>query len=69
MYLKLKQAFETKSLWKLLCISYLEHKTNTWVQSKVNFSVGPQDPLLATAKGQKLGLGMSNAMVGRGNAG
>ena len=25
------QAFETKCLRKLLCISYLEHKTNYWV--------------------------------------
>ena len=24
------QAFETKCLRKLLCISYLEHKTNDW---------------------------------------
>ena len=44
---KMIQAFETKCLRKLLCISYLEHKTNNWVQSKVNFLVSPQEPLLA----------------------
>ena len=30
------QAFETKCMNKLLCISYLEHKTNDWVRSKSN---------------------------------
>ena len=36
------QAFETMYLRKLLYISYLEHKTNDWVQSKINnFLVGP----------------------------
>ena len=39
---------------KLLCISYLEHKTNNWTQSKTNFLVDPQEPLLATVKRQKL---------------
>ena len=29
-------------------------KTNDWVRSKINFPVGPQAPLLATAKRQKL---------------
>ena len=29
------QAFESKSLRKLLCTSYLEHKTNDWVRSKI----------------------------------
>ena len=33
---------------------YLEHKTNDWVRSKINFLVGPQEPLLATVKRQKL---------------
>ena len=42
------QAFETKCMRKLLCISYLEHKTNDWVRNKVNFLMGPQEPLLAT---------------------
>ena len=48
------EAFETKCLLKLLCISYLEHKTNDWVQSKINFLVGTQEPLLATVKRWKL---------------
>ena len=39
---------------KLLCISYLEHKSNDWVRSKINFLVGPQEPLLATVKRLKL---------------
>ena len=38
---------------KLLRISYLEHKTNDWVQSNINFLVGPQE-LLATDKRRKL---------------
>ena len=42
------QAFETKCPRKLLRISYLEHRTNDWVQSNVSFLVGPQEPLLAT---------------------
>ena len=33
---------------KLLGISYLEHKINDWVRSKINFLVCPQEPLLAT---------------------
>ena len=32
----------------------LEYKTNNWVQSKVNFLVGPQEALLAIAKRHKL---------------
>ena len=35
-------------------ISYLEHKTNDRVRSKINFFVGPQEPLLATVKRRKL---------------
>ena len=31
------QTFVTKCLRKLLRISYLEHKTNDWVRSKINF--------------------------------
>ena len=42
------------ALRKLLRISYLEHKTNDWVQSKISFLVGPQEPLLATVKRRKL---------------
>ena len=48
------QAFETKYMRKLLCISYLEHKTNYWLLSKIIFLVGPQEPLLTTVKSQKL---------------
>ena len=32
----------------------MEHKTNDWVWSKINFIVGPQKPLLATVKRRKL---------------
>ena len=35
---------------KTLHISYLEHKTNNLVQSKINFLVGPQEALLAAVK-------------------
>ena len=31
------QSFETDYLRKLLRIPYLEHKTNDWVRSKINF--------------------------------
>ena len=48
------QVSATKCTRKLLHISYLEHKTNDWVQSKVNFLVGPQEPLLASVKRRKL---------------
>ena len=48
------QAFETKCMRKLLRTSYLDHKTNDWVQSKINFLVDPQERLLATVKRQKL---------------
>ena len=36
---------------KLLRISNLEHKTNDWVRSKINFLVGPQEPLLDNCRG------------------
>ena len=78
-------AFETKSPRKLLCISYSEHKTNHWEQSKINFLVDPQDPLLAFVKRWRFARfrhfichdslsfrapwRVGNAMVGRGNAG
>ena len=39
---------------KLLRISYLEHETNDWVQSKISFLVGPQKPHLAIVKRWKL---------------
>ena len=48
------QAFENKCLRKLLRIPYLEHKTNDWVRSKINFLVGPREPLLATVKKREL---------------
>ena len=48
------QVFETKCLRKLLCISYLEHRTDDWVQSKINFLVDPQEPLLENVKRWKL---------------
>ena len=48
------QAFKTKRMRKLLCISYLEHKTNHWVWSKSNFPVSQREPLLATIKRWKL---------------
>ena len=32
----------------------MEHKTNDWVWSKINYLVGPQEPLLATVKRRKL---------------
>ena len=47
------QAFETKCLRKRLNISYLEHKTNNWVRSKINFLVGLHQPLLVTVKRRK----------------
>ena len=46
--------FETKCLRELLRNSYLEHKTNDWVRSKINFLVGPQEPSLTTVKRRKL---------------
>ena len=36
-----------------LRISYLEHKTNDWVRSKIDFPVGQQESLLATVKRRK----------------
>ena len=48
------QAFETRRIWKLLRISYLEQKTCDLVRSKINFHVGPSEPLLATVRRQKL---------------
>ena len=51
---KRTQAFETKYQKKFLCISHLEHKTSDWVWDKIIFLVGPQEPLLATVKRQKL---------------
>ena len=44
------QAFENKCMRQLLLVPYLEHKTIDWVRSKINFLVGPQEPLPATLK-------------------
>ena len=44
------QALETKFLKELLRISNLEHKTDNCLRSKINFPVGPQEPLLAIVK-------------------
>ena len=44
---------KTKCLRKLLNISYLEHKTDR-VQSKIISLMGPQEPLPATVKREKL---------------
>ena len=46
------QAFETKYLTEL-CLSYLDHKTNDWVQSNLHSLVGPQECLLAAVKRRK----------------
>ena len=51
---KMAQALETKCLRKLLRISYLEHKINDWVRSKINFLVVPQEPFQATVERRKL---------------
>ena len=56
------QAFQTKCVRKLLCTSYLEHKTNDWVQSKVNFLVGTQNLFRQLSRDGNLhGSGMSHA--------
>ena len=52
--MKRVQAFETRCMRKLIGISYLEQKTNDWMQSEINFLVGPQEPLLTTVKRRKL---------------
>ena len=44
------RAFETRCLMKLFRICYLEHKTNHWVRSEINFRVGPKEPVQATGK-------------------
>ena len=48
------QAFETECMRKCLCIPYLKQKTNDWVRSKINFLVGPQEPLLASQRDPNL---------------
>ena len=55
-------AFETKCMRTLLHISFLEHKTNDWVRSKINFLVDPQEPFLAAVMRRNLhSSGMSHA--------
>ena len=49
------QPLKTKCIRKLTCTSYLEHKTNNWVQSKINFLLSSHEPLLATVKRWKHG--------------
>ena len=44
------QASKTKHLRKLPCISNLEHNTNDWVPSKINFLVDSQEPPRAIVK-------------------
>ena len=34
--------------------SYQVHKTNDWMRGKINFFVGPEEPLLATVVRRKL---------------
>ena len=51
---------------KLFHISYLEHKTNHWVWSKINFLVDPQEPLLPR-DGNLHSFGMSHAMTASPN--
>ena len=48
------KALETKCMRNLLRISSMEHRTYDWVRTKIIFLVGPQEPLLATVKRQKL---------------
>ena len=44
------QDIETKCLRKFIHVSYLEHKTNDWMRSKINFLVGPWEPFVAFVK-------------------
>ena len=48
------QAFEMKCYRQLLGISWKEHKTNEYVRGQIISLAGPQEPLLATVKRQKL---------------
>ena len=45
---------EAKYFGKLLRISFLEHKTNDCVQSKIIYLVGPQEPHLVNINSGKL---------------
>ncbi|KAI8511673.1 hypothetical protein Bbelb_107730 [Branchiostoma belcheri] len=48
------QAFETKSLRRLLGISYHQHKTNVYVYQQVYSLVGPQEAMMSTVRRRKL---------------
>ncbi|KAI8502174.1 hypothetical protein Bbelb_197620 [Branchiostoma belcheri] len=48
------QAFETKSLRRLLGISYHQHKTNVYVYQQVYSLVGPQEAVMSTVRRRKL---------------
>ncbi|KAI8515535.1 hypothetical protein Bbelb_063480 [Branchiostoma belcheri] len=48
------QAFETKSLRRLLGISYHQHKTNEYVYQQVYSLVGPQEAVMSTVRRRKL---------------
>ena len=62
-----------RCLWKLLRISYWEHTTNDWVQSKINFLTDPARwPRLATTSPKLFFWApwrVGNGAVGIGNAG
>ena len=47
-------SFETKSMRRMLGISWREHKTNEFVLNRVEDLVGPQERLLTTVKRRKL---------------
>ena len=55
------QAFESKCLRKLTGVSFLEHKINDWVRSKINFPVGPNLFWQLSRDGHLHGSGMSHA--------
>ena len=55
------QAFETKCLNKLLCMFYLEYKTNDWVRSNINFWVYRNLFWQLSRDGHLHGLGVSRA--------
>ncbi|KAI8486085.1 hypothetical protein Bbelb_361850 [Branchiostoma belcheri] len=48
------QAFETKSLRRLLGISYHQHETNEYVYQQVYSLVGPQEAVMSTVRRRKL---------------
>ncbi|KAI8502778.1 hypothetical protein Bbelb_194800 [Branchiostoma belcheri] len=48
------QAFETKSLRRLLGISYHQHKTNEYVYQQVYSLVGSQEAVMSTVRRRKL---------------